>query len=573
MWYNESKMFRRSKSENEGRSIDGMRWREADEELLDASLLPWDEVASGAVATDTTRAEVQRWQIVHYFLKGGAAECLSDTVWQASPEQEAVVREKMNAGEITEADEVELLLAVRDPLHNPMIGVRRIFQSVMSDARQQQILAVMAGYSEATWRELDEAAVEEFLTKVKAGREDFRTPVGFEKAKRRFLERIRPRASEQMWEAYERSMESLEKVLYGRRLDYYQRFEELKGEVSRANEVAPVAKLEVERLTSERAEAILARTVVDGDPWLQNGREYKLGTYHLMQAGLQPAYGVKMEGREMCFSEPFKLANGRLAVLGYYAAGRTVMKVGSYYRAQPQGLWRYVPDYVRDTSKASGIACLGQGYNEVSLNLPVELQEALAEIESRAGAKALTNTNPNFFLVGTAKAYETVQDYREALANGGLRGDYYAEVAAKPFNHEGQAGAGHAAPQTLAISRAKMPDFGRKMAEFRTHVSLVGEVRAEGFRSRDGQLTWLFFLDEEGRAWVGQVEMESKLATMGLRKDWVVMGDFTTPLYDYSRQTGGYGDPADVKGPRQCMWRNYLSKVPLIREYLEARRG
>ena len=110
------------------------------------------------------------------------------------------------------------------------------------------------------------------------------------------------------------------------------------------------------------------------------------------------------------------------------------------------------------------------------------------------------------------------------------------------------------------------------MAEFQTHVSLVGAVRAEGFWSQDGQLIWLFFRDEAGRAWVGQVEVRSRLATMGLRRDWVVMGDFTTPLYDYSRQTGGYGDPSDVKGPRQCMWRNYLSKVPLIRAYIEAKR-
>ena len=56
MWYNGSNMFRRSKSENDGRSIDGMRRREVDEELLDASLLPWDEVGGGAVATDTTKA-------------------------------------------------------------------------------------------------------------------------------------------------------------------------------------------------------------------------------------------------------------------------------------------------------------------------------------------------------------------------------------------------------------------------------------------------------------------------------------------------------------------------------------
>lgn len=551
-----------------------MRRREVDEELLDASLLPWDEVGGGAVATDTTKAEVQRQQIIHYFLEGGAPECLSDTEWQASPEQEAVVREKLAAGELTEADEVELLLAVRDPLNNPRIGARRIFQAIMSDARQQQILAVMAGFTEANWQEMDVAALEQFLTKAQPGRGDFRTPVGFEKAKRRFMERIRPRASERTWEAYERSMESLEKVLYGRRLDYYQRFEELKREAAQPAEVAAEAKAaapEVTRLTSERAEAILARTVMEGDPWQQSGREYKLGTYHLIQAGLQPAYEVKISGLTMSFSVPFKLANGRLAVLGYYAAGKTVMKVGSYYRAQPQGLWRYVPDYVRDASKASGIACLGQGYNEVSLNLPVELQEALAEIEARAGAKQLAETNPNFFLVGTAKAYETVQDYREALANGGLRGDYYDEVAAKPFNHETQT-TGHAAPQTLAISRAKMPDFERKMAEFQTHVSLVGAVRAEGFWSQDGQLIWLFFRDEAGRAWVGQVEVRSRLATMGLRRDWVVMGDFTTPLYDYSRQTGGYGDPSDVKGPRQCMWRNYLSKVPLIRAYIEAKR-
>ena len=566
-------MFRRFKpTKTDVRSIDGMRRREMDGDLLDASLLPWDETTNETVATDTTSAEVQRQQIIRYFLEGCTPACLSDTKWRATAEQAKEFRKKISKGEIAETDETELLLAVRDPLNNPKIGSRRIFESIMTDPRQRQILAVMAGYTESNWQELDETALEKFLTKRENGKADYRTPVGFEKAKRRFLERIRPRASEAVLEAYARSMESLEKVLYGRRLDYYKQFERLKQEASMSEQEladAQVIKPEVNQLTAEKAESILARAVIEGDAWQQNGKDYQLSTHHLMQAGLEPAFSVKFEGKEFYFSTPFKLASGKLAILGYMLGKHDVMKVRSYYRAQPQGLWRYVPDYVRDVNKVSGIACFGQGYNEVSLSLPAGLQMVLAEIESRVGCKQITVTNPNFFLVGTAKAYNSLQDYREMLISNYKTGDYYTEVASEPFNHEFQATDGyHVAPQTLAISYEKMPDFTHKSAEFTTHVSLVGEVKAEAFRSHDGQLEWLFFRDNLGRAWIGQVEPLAKLTTLGLRQEWLLMGDFTTPLYDFSRYSGGYGDASDVKGPRQCMWRNYLSKIPLIQEYI-----
>ena len=96
----------------------------------------------------------------------------------------------------------------------------------------------------------------------------------------------------------------------------------------------------------------------------------------------------------------------------------------------------------------------------------------------------------------------------------------------------------------------------------------MGRVIVDGFKSYDGQYNWLFCRDGKGRAWVGQVEAISPINTMGIRRDWIALGDFMTPLYEHTSQAGIYGDRNDTKGARQCMWSNYLSNVPLIQEYL-----
>ena len=150
-----------------------------------------------------------------------------------------------------------------------------------------------------------------------------------------------------------------------------------------------------------------------------------------------------------------------------------------------------------------------------------------------------------------------------------MKGDYYTQVSRDPLNHDfGLSGLNQKkAPYTLSIDYNRAPDFGQKIVEFETITVDAGPITVEGFASHDGQYNWLFCKDARSRAWIEWVEAVSPLTTMGLRRDWVTMGDFTTSLYEHTNQAGIYGDRGDTKGARQGMWKNYLSNIPLIQEY------
>lgn len=185
--------------------------------------------------------------------------------------------------------------------------------------------------------------------------------------------------------------------------------------------------------------------------------------------------------------------------------------------------------------------------------------------------KVLPSTmDAEFLAAGTAYAYDTRQDYQMQWSYGRMRGDYYQEVSAEPVNHDFDIHGSNQkkAPYTLSIDYNRSPDFEARAMQFEIEVADVGRVIVDGFKSYDGQYNWLFCRDSKGRAWVGQVEAISPMTTMGIRRDWIALGDFMTPLYEHTSQAGIYGDRNDTKGARQCMWSNYLSNVPLIQEYL-----
>jgi hypothetical protein len=58
---------------------------------------------------------------------------------------------------------------------------------------------------------------------------------------------------------------------------------------------------------------------------------------------------------------------------------------------------------------------------------------------------------------------------------------------------------------------------------------------------------------------------------MGVRKKWVKGENLTTPAYEYFTQDGGYGNTSKTNGRYVDMFKNYLSKVPVIQEYCKSR--
>ncbi len=122
------------------------------------------------------------------------------------------------------------------------------------------------------------------------------------------------------------------------------------------------------------------------------------------------------------------------------------------------------------------------------------------------------------------------------------------------------------------LAREEYPDGSR--AEF-----IYGLARARVFESGDaaGKLRYVFIQDKFDRVMVGSIERLSKLTRVGLYEKWVRGGSLTTPIYDYLDNNHGFGisdyiDSSDRKGSRReyvSMWPNYLSRIPVIRAYID----
>ena len=485
-------------------------------------------------------------------------------------------------GEITAEDEASFLLLIPGPLEDKEVGEVAMFDKIIADPRQTQILAVAAGLNASNWQKVDRAAMRRILENVQANGDDYRTPVGFMDLEAHFLRGIRPKAKEQVYRRYEQSIKELKRTLYGERLEYYKQFERLrseaKGQVESSHKpkrgVVPSGLMEqklIRRISTERSAEMLGRAMIDGEVWRGGGMERMLSTHDLAEAKLGPMYEAKIDSTPIYLSTLFQLPNGDVAVIGYVVINDGI-RVRGYYQQGAQGLWKYLPDYIRGND--GKIERYLEGVARESVVLPMELQEHLAEIEKVDGTRVLASDgialDAEFYLAGTAYAYDSLQDYQSAWSYGRVKGDYYREIGGEPISgsFEMDRMGRKKAPYTLGIDRGRMPDFSRKVLKFEVEMPDVGNVQMEVFDGYDGQYRWMFAKDKKGRVWIEWVEIVSPVTSTGLRRDFAVMGDFATALYEPTARAGIYGDRNDTKGARQCMWKNYLSNVPMIQEYL-----
>lgn len=542
------------------------------------------EATKGA-KTDAERAAIARQQAM-----------------QLLPEQPepAVARQMfltaLRDGRITTADENEYLLSLPSQLER--YGEQRIFDEIAGRLRDKQILAVVTGFTTKDWQDVKAADVKTFLSKPRRGQEDYRTPVGFADLRRKFLSEIHPIASPKQFDAYVRSMNELENALYGPRFAGFKHFETLRKEamalgqdyeasliaetdpslepaMADTNGATPMLAKALRETTltpieTEVGDQILNRSTIDGDAWRQGGQDYQLSVPNLISAGLNPAYHILVNNQEIYLSNLFNLTSDQMAAIAYIPTTVGV-KVRSFYRDKAQALWRYLPDYIRGIN-GEGIDIFGSGFDERSIILPIALQSALNQIERYRGIVDLSGTNPDFLFAGTAMAYNSRQEYREAFQRGLMRGDFYREVSPTAMNAEQpsttEPGHRKVAPQLLSVAESFAPDFERLIARYSVYSTFAGQIMGEGYVSHDARYYWLFLTDYRGRSWVANIETNAMVTSTGCRQEWLHPVDITTPLYEALRLADGYGDPGDTRtGNYISMWNNYLAKVPLIQNY------
>ncbi len=489
---------------------------------------------------------------------------------------------------------------------------------------ERRILAYISGVRFDNWQNVT-------ISDLTRTQDNFPTPYELAEKKDELLSKIAAHNSPEKFQQYVKAMDDFEQKFYGKRFEYYQALESLQGKAerhvaeqnSRDSVLAayhkgdtepattpndsrdtirvdprdtirintepiteripqpakpqepesyhqPSEKVTVHYLDAKESKKILKRSKIDGDSFYYNGQEYDLTPEILEHYGLAPAYGFELQNAKINLSKPFQLGS-HTAMIGYVTTGKQT-NVCSYYRSNSQGIWRYLPDYVASADSREMINWFGKGYDEESLNLPNASQYALELITNTQEKADLNPVQASHAFAGTAKRYSSRDEYSAIKYQHALRGEHYQEIPDSPSFNLGHVRREKSPPDTLDLVENDAPDFKTSVNPYRTSTSLYGPISVEGIRSKNDRLEYTFNRNSQGQAWLSHIEItDAPISSHGLRTAWATAGDFGTPLYEYHVQDGGYGDHSDRHHNYVNMWKNYLSRMPLIQKYLNSR--
>lgn len=453
----------------------------------------------------------------------------------------------MDTGKITDENWNKIIEQIADP--KDIRGIDAVYETIIDSKYEERILAYMSGLGFDKFDQNNTKILEDFYKKYPG-------PAEFDAVKEDFLRTIRENNSEEKAEEYTEAMKEYVRDIYGKRQEYFEQVKVLKSEAKKWSLTQSAKKLGAE---------YLPKAVIDADPFKQGEKEYALTTEILKEAGLAPRHEIEVGGVVIGLSGMFYVGP-RKAVIAY-AKTNTDVKVRAYYRSRSQGMWRYFPDYVGE----AGNFWFGKGWNEESMTLPMKLQKILNEIAEEPEVE-FSGINTEIFLCGTAKRYDTMEEYSEKFKNGELLGDYYREVKREPAANFGVLSSVKHPPEGMDIDGPNGPNFRKELLSFQIETGMYGKVKVSQFPSFDDQLRWTMMENEkdgERRAWIGGVEVNAPITTTGCKAEWVSTGDIGTPLYEHENMAGGYGDAEDRNGQDYVsMWKYYLRQMPIIKRYL-----
>lgn len=279
----------------------------------------------------------------------------------------------------------------------------------------------------------------------------------------------------------------------------------------------------------------------------------------LVKYDLTPEYILELDDIIILVSRIFNVRfEERPHVVLYIENSKGGFIARNFYRSRSQGVWRFLPGVFNDGWFYKS------PYGEQAINAPIELQKVLDELHGVYLERFIQNTG----------AFPP-------RGIGGFGGDDTKnfDVAFKTETQERQwmgfmvktTRSVLGAPKELILNSEDSPDFSRELMSWQ---DVDGNAKRV-FMSRNGQLKYEFLTNKKGASCLALIECaNTKINSFGLHNQFVQTGDFTTPLYEYRRQTKGaetiYGDLDDCFSDSYCgMWRKYLSQIPVIREYTD----
>lgn len=535
------------------------------------------KIASAEANELLQQRERQERKIISSFLHGYGE--LSQPDATVSEQERQLVYDALAQYTISPEQKSELLAQIVTPVdRSPEDTI-----DTMQDEHERRILGYLSGTGFEYWQATSIYDLQNTLAR-------FPTPYELRATEQEFLENIRTHSSPQKYAEYQQAMDSFKHKLYGKRLEYYNAMESLQSKADQSQaiatsrtqvfdsyhqpttqaEISATEPVEVRALTAAEKAKILESSQIEGDNFLYNGQAYQLTAETLKQIGLEPNYHFTLQNASINLSDPYQVGS-HTAVTAYVQTEKGT-KVCSYYRSNSQGIWRYLPDYVSDTNNPqSPINWFGKGYNEESLNLPSETQYVLELITSNNPGVNLDPANAAFCFAGTAKRYNSRHEYSQAKAARALRGEFYEEVPPQPSYDLGEVGFVKVRPETLDLTGPSAPNFQESQNQFDTQTNLYGQIVVDHFPSMDNSLEYTFNRNFKNQAWLSHIEIkDAPISSAGLRTKWASAGDFGTPLYEYVSMSNGYGDESNTRGNYVSMWKNYLSRMPIIQKYLRS---
>ncbi len=437
---------------------------------------------------------------------------------------------------------------------------RPIFEKLKCDRHLTGILAYFTRGSLYRRDEVQELDVLVFLKK-------YPDAYNFQFDAQDFLEIIRlfnPPGKRKIYEAY---LQTFMKLLYGKQYEYLMQINLIKREAGqiyreKARKLQEqIQTLSITGITESEAKEILNATEIQGSPY--KGRILTLPD--LERNRLQPRYKITFKGFETTyFSSPYQITQGRIAVIAYMKkVGKYIP--GSFYQSNSHGIWRRLESYIMMEGR---IVSYGAGEKRGVTNLPLVFQKALAEISNNSNLIIkLNDEESDFIFAGVAfstlsllsRSSTTIDPEIKAKQPEKLDGNFYSEND-------------RLIPPEEVVFRDlhQAPDFSKPLTQWDALNKIYGKITYKAFFSVDDRFIYTFCKDEAGRVWVGAIENQSPITDDGPREIWVDGGCLATPAYEYLGREGNYGNLELRVGNYIDMYKNYLSKVPIIVLYEES---
>jgi len=312
----------------------------------------------------------------------------------------------------------------------------------------------------------------------------------------------------------------------------------------------------------------------------------RIDSNFIKRAGLEPRYKINFSDCIIFLSPCFKLPwDNYIAVLAFVEKEGEVL-ANTYYISASHALWTYLPG-VNPTGKASDEALFfdkghGEGFNGAGQSLFPDDEFQLALFENLYAEKPL---------IINQEHYPTHRILASTAPKKWNDNEYYDKTNEKPYQVAGciYTKWKKLAPEIVIPTKEdERPVFDNLLASW--SVSEVGLYEDgliyEVFPSKNGILRFLFARDPHNRfaACLHVSVVAGKRELTGLKEIFVAAADLTTPLYEHykidvnpatfagfvQREYMDHNDRKN-KGRYRGMYGRYLSQVPVIQEYLQAR--